>query len=263
MSNPWFRMYSDFIYNETIEFLSFEDQRHFVFLLCMKNEGLLDKKYPQPGMLDRVVSRRLGLIGEAFDNAKRRIKEVGLIDDNWQPVNWDERQFKSDTSKERTRAWRERQKSHSDVTVTAQETHTDSETKSETEIETHTAEQDNDLNPVRVIPTAKPGTAGSCCQVMIANQIHGCNPHNPLLLALIEAGATEDEFAYASREAVSKGNKKFGYVLGIVKGQREQAAKLILHKGRLPNKQEVIEAQNRAVASTWMPPELREKNHAG
>ena len=152
MANPWFRMYSDFIYNETVEFLSFEDQRHFVFILCMKNEGLLDKQYPQPGMLERVVSRRLGLIGEAFENAKRRIKEVGLIDDNWQPVNWNSRQFISDadvSNAERQRRYRERKKAGvtgnvtHNVTVTELEADTEEETDTEAEEEVKTpGEQD-------------------------------------------------------------------------------------------------------------------------
>jgi hypothetical protein len=134
-------MYSDFIYNETVEFLSFEDQRHFVFLLCMKNEGMLDKHYPQPGMLERVVGRRLGLVGEALDNAKRRISEVGLIDENWQPINWNNRQFISDADPShaaRQRRYREKQKEKTrdvtrDVTVTVLDTDTDTDTDTDPE----------------------------------------------------------------------------------------------------------------------------------
>jgi len=113
----------------------------------------------------------------------------------------------------------------------------------------------------RVIPI-KPGLAGACCKTMMSNGIHGCNPHHPTLLALLEAGATEDEFAYAARNAASKGNAKFAYVLGTVKRQREEAAKLVLHHGRLPNKQEALEESNRAATAGWMPPELRETQHA-
>ncbi|SOD42400.1 YdaU family protein [Nitrosovibrio sp. Nv4] len=113
----------------------------------------------------------------------------------------------------------------------------------------------------RVIPI-KPGLAGACCKTMMSNGIHGCNPHHPTLLALLEAGATEDEFAYAARNAASKGNAKFAYVLGTVKRQREEAAKLVLHHGRLPNKQEALEESNRAATAGWMPPELRERQHA-
>lgn len=111
--NPWFRMYSDFMFDEKVEFLSFEDQRHYVFILCMKNAGLLDKDYAQEGMLERVVAKRLGLYGEAFESAKRRLIESGLIDTSWQPLAWEKRQMRSDsdpTGAERQRRFRESQK---------------------------------------------------------------------------------------------------------------------------------------------------------
>jgi hypothetical protein len=130
----WFRMYGEFIYDEKLEFLAFEDQRHYVFLLCMKSIGLLDKAYPLPGMIDEVVRRRLGIHSEALDNAKSRLIGVGLIDDNWQPVAWDKRQFASDSSVDRTRKYREKQRN---VTETSQGRHSDAvDTETETEADT-------------------------------------------------------------------------------------------------------------------------------
>lgn len=136
MSNPWFRLYSDFIYDEKIEFISFEDQRHFVFILCMKNLGLLDKEYASVEMFERVVARRLGLFGEAFDSAKKRLVDSCLIDSDWQPVNWNKRQFISDSdpsNAERQRKYRERQKKEEsnvtrNVTVTVLDTEEDTDT---------------------------------------------------------------------------------------------------------------------------------------
>lgn len=134
-ANPWFRMYSDFMFDEKIEFIAFEDQRHYVFILCMKNAGVLDKEYAQPGMLERVVSKRLGLYGEAFESAKKRLTEAGLIDSEFHPVAWDKRQFLSDSSAERVKAYRDRIKKDvkrpCNVSVTVQET--DTETEAETD----------------------------------------------------------------------------------------------------------------------------------
>jgi hypothetical protein len=69
-----------------------------------------------------MISKALGLSYDAAEEAQRRLEEVGLIDHEWQPTKWSERQFESDTSAERTKSWRERQslKRHSDVTVTPQ-----------------------------------------------------------------------------------------------------------------------------------------------
>lgn len=137
-ANPWFRMYSDFMFDEKIEFIAFEDQRHYVFILCMKNAGVLDKEYAQPGMLERVISKRLGLYGEAFESAKKRLIDAGLIDSEFHPVAWDKRQFLSDSSAERVKAYRDRLKKDvkrpCNVTVTVQET--DTETEADTEADT-------------------------------------------------------------------------------------------------------------------------------
>lgn len=115
--------------------------------------------------------------------------------------------------------------------------------------------------PACVIPL-KPGTAGAYCQILIAKGIRGCSPTNPTLLVLLEAGACKEEFLEAARLAKESGNPKFGYVLGIVRKQREDAAKLVLYKGRLPNKQELIEQSNKAATAGWLPPELREMKNA-
>jgi len=146
---PWFRMYSDFMFDEKVEFLSFEDQRHYVFILCMKNMGLLDKEYQKDGMLDRVVAKRLGLYGEAFEAAKTRLLDSGLIDDRFQPVAWEKRQFRSDadsTAAERKRRQRERERTSTNGdTVKSRVTGTDV-TRTDTDTDTDT-DQKKPPNP--------------------------------------------------------------------------------------------------------------------
>jgi hypothetical protein len=126
---PWFRLYSRIMTDPKIESLAFDDQRHFVWLLCMKNEGYLDEKFPSEDARELMISRKLGIRGEALENAKKRLCDVGLIRQNWQPVAWSALQGTSDSSKERTRKYRENKKKkeieadeerHSDVTVTPQ-----------------------------------------------------------------------------------------------------------------------------------------------
>lgn len=128
MSNPWFRMYAEAVDDDKLRLLAFEDRWHFVAILCLKTQGTLDN----PEHLDRRVAVKLGLGLREADEVRRRLMEVGLVDEHWQPVKWDDRQFKSDTSRERTRAYRDRIKRHGDVTVTAQETDTDTDTETTT-----------------------------------------------------------------------------------------------------------------------------------
>jgi hypothetical protein len=52
-------------------------------------------------------------------------------------------------------------------------------------------------------------------------------PSNVKLLAALEQGATVDEFRAAATKAVQHG-KGFGYALGIVKGDRDDAARMSL-----------------------------------
>ena len=130
MSNPWFRMYSEAVDDEKLRLLACEDRWHFVALLCLKCQGVLDAGDDE-SMLRRKVAVKLGLQLRELEAVELRLQEVGLIGEGFQPVAWNERQYKSDTSAERTRAYRERMKRHGDVTVTAQETDTDSDSDAE------------------------------------------------------------------------------------------------------------------------------------
>jgi hypothetical protein len=123
-----------------------------------------------------------------------------------------------------------------------------------------TAESAPPTTPPADPPEAvEPTPQGLACKAMRQAGIAVTNPQHPTLIALIDAGATADEFREAARESVTKGKPSFAYALGIVRSRREEAAQLVLHQGRLPNKQEALEASNRAATAGWVPPELREK----
>lgn len=109
MTLPWFRLYTEFATDPQIQMLAFEDQRHYVMTLCLKGMGLLDKTYPSPDFRARLIAATLGLDGPACDEANRRLRENGLVDKDWQPLNWEKRQFRSDhNAKERQRLVRQR-----------------------------------------------------------------------------------------------------------------------------------------------------------
>ena len=138
---PWFRLYTETVDDEKLRLLAFEDRWHFIALLCLKGQGLLDEGGP---LLMRKVAVKLGLDTRALEEVARRLAEVGLIDQNtFQPLAWDKRQMKSDSSAERVKAFRERKKQvnksdekapktggngYCNVTVTAQDTDTDTDT---------------------------------------------------------------------------------------------------------------------------------------
>lgn len=104
-----------------------------------------------------------------------------------------------------------------------------------------------------------PTPEGVVCMAIRSAGVPTANPSHPTLKALVAAGADAAEFGQAARDAVAKGKADFAYVVGTVRRRREEAAKLTLYQGRMPNKQEALEASNRAATAGWKPPELRGK----
>lgn len=187
-TNPWFRMYSDFMFDDKIEFLAFEDQRHYIVLLCMKNAGLLDKEYLQEGMLERVVAKRLGLLGETFESARKRLVEAGLIDMKFQPLAWDKRQFISDhdsTAADRKRRERARKSEltngGTDMSRVTSQTSVTNVTALDTETDTDT-EEEKDIVVFEQAWTAYPGRPGKSK----ANSLKAWN-------ARLKSGCTSEE----------------------------------------------------------------------
>ena len=149
---PWFRTYTRMVDDDKLKLLAFEDRWHFVALLCLKGEGLLDKG-DTPGMLMRKVAVKLGLDVRSLEEVARRLAEVGLIDQaTLQPVKWDGLQMRSDsdtTAAERKKRQRERAKAvkaapsndvtagHEQVTDMSRVTGTDV-TRTDTDIEEET-----------------------------------------------------------------------------------------------------------------------------
>jgi len=76
---------------------------------------------------------------------------------------------------------------------------------------------------------------GDVCKAMKRAGIGDVNPGNQTLKALIDAGASLDEFTGSAAKA-AESSKGFAYALGIVKRDREQAATMAdkLHRGELP-----------------------------
>lgn len=95
--------------------------------------------------------------------------------------------------------------------------------------------RDTESTATTVAPDPTPGAR--VCLALKAHGISG-NPSHPMLLALIAAGATAQEFVNAAPSAAGKADP-FAYLLGVVKGQRRDAAEAAqgLHKGAMPTPQ--------------------------
>lgn len=143
---PWFRTYTRMVDDDKLKLLAFEDRWHFVALLCLKGEGLLDKG-DAPALLMRKVAVKLGLDVRSLEEVARRLAEVGLIEQaTLQPSKWATLQMRSDTDNtaaERKRRQRQRSKDaasegdkggHDEVTDASRVTGTDV-TRTDTDID--------------------------------------------------------------------------------------------------------------------------------
>jgi len=74
---------------------------------------------------------------------------------------------------------------------------------------------------------------GIVCKAIKDIGIVDVSPSHPLLLKLINAGATQEEFEDAARTCKAKG-KKFAYLLGMVEGMRADAANAVVTQGKTP-----------------------------
>jgi len=121
MSERWWRAYDGAVHDPKLQTLPPDVFKLWFNLLCIasKNDGVI----PPEDQLKSVLSLR-------YDRIKRGLTTLlsrGLIDrieGRLEPHNWRKRQYKSDTSAERMKRYRQRK---SDVTVTAPDTDTESE----------------------------------------------------------------------------------------------------------------------------------------
>ena len=76
---PWLRLYTETIDDEKLGLLAFEDRWHFVALLCLKGQGILDKGYDK-NLLVRAAAMKLGLTVDELGDVVSRLAAVELVD---------------------------------------------------------------------------------------------------------------------------------------------------------------------------------------
>ena len=91
---------------------------------------------------------------------------------------------------------------------------------------------------------------GEVCKAMKSAGLQSVSPSHPKLIALIAAGITLPEFTDAAKHAFEN-QKPFAYALATAEGRRRDSAVAPLPKSGL-NKQEALEASNRAVAERFL-----------
>ena len=117
MANQWFRMYSEFATDAKVQMMSEAMQRRYLMLMCLRCSNALVTLH------DEEIAFQLRISDEELAETKALFIKKGFIDSAWNLLNWEKRQFASDSSKERVAKHRALQKqkqeqsSNADVTL--------------------------------------------------------------------------------------------------------------------------------------------------
>ena len=261
---PWFRAYTEMIDDEKLRLLAFEDRWHFIALLCLKGQGVIDEG---GNLLMRKAAVKMGLDVRALEEVARRLAEVGLIDqDTLQPIAWDVRQHQSDSSTERVRRFRER-KEQEKQDLEQRNAHETLQKRSsnviDTDTDTDTEEKEKEKKekpPARCSRAHPPPKPDDVDLRVWADWLE--------LRKAKRAPVTQTVLDDAQREAAKAGMTLEAFLREwCSRGSQGLKAEWLSGKsppqaGGFVNKQEALEARNRAVAAEWVK-EMEAKYAAG
>lgn len=108
MANPWFRTYAEFATDAKVQSMSEPMQRRLIMIFCLKCSDTLQT------LSEEDIAFQLRISGEELDSTKTLFMKKGFITKTWELRNWERRQFVSDASAKRQKAYRDRQKKKMD-----------------------------------------------------------------------------------------------------------------------------------------------------
>lgn len=102
MANPWLRLYSEFADDPKVQMMSEAMQRRLIMLFCSKCKG--------ETLHETELAFHWRISETELAETKSIFLKKGFIDEAWNLMNWDKRQFISDSSTERVRKHRQAKK---------------------------------------------------------------------------------------------------------------------------------------------------------
>ncbi len=133
----WFRLWHEWGHDPKVQAMPEVMQRRHVMLLCLR------RQVDTSQLTDEEIAHYMRLDMNALNETKQLFERKGFIDNGWDVLAWETRQFDSDSSTGRTRKYREKQKKKKrNVTGTSQERHGDA-IDTDTEQKTYTPKFEN------------------------------------------------------------------------------------------------------------------------
>jgi hypothetical protein len=118
----WFRLYGEFATDPKVQMLSEALQRRLVMLFCLECSNGIETFH----VTEREAAIAFALrVSEAdIADTKAVFLAKGFINEDWTIRNWSTRQYESDSSTTRVRAWREKKKLEAQQAKQAQQSET-------------------------------------------------------------------------------------------------------------------------------------------
>lgn len=139
MANPWFRMYSEFSHDPKVQMMSEVMQRRYIMIMCLRCSNELVTLH------ETEIAFHLRITDDELAETKALFIAKGFIDEQWSLLNWEKRQFKSDSSAERVSRHRANKKAASNGDVTLQKRKSNAlDTDTDTDNKNHSASVPDD-----------------------------------------------------------------------------------------------------------------------
>jgi hypothetical protein len=230
MSNQWFRMYSEFSHDPKVQTMSEAMQRRYIMIMCLRCSNNLVT------LLDNDIAFYLRISEQELAETKSLFIKKGFVDSEWNLLNWEKRQFASDTSNARVAKHRALQKEkqgkegNGDVALPKRKSNAVEQNRTEQNRTEQTREgcahpqPPNCEKETNELP-AHPSMSTAVCLALKSIGMGQVNPGNQELKNLIEAGADIGLFVEVGRNCVANG-KSFAYLLATVRGRMGDAQRL-------------------------------------
>lgn len=137
----WFRLYGEFATDPKVQMMSEAMQRRLVMLFCLECSNGLETFH----VTERATSIAFALrvSDEILAETKVVFLAKGFINDDWTLRNWSTRQYESDSSTARVKAWRDKKKQQAQQDETLQKRSSNAPEQNRTDTE----QNKNPLNP--------------------------------------------------------------------------------------------------------------------
>ena len=152
MANQWFRMYAEFATDPKVQMLSEPMQRRLTMILCLRCSNNLVT------LQDEEIAFQLRISETELETTKALFVAKGFIDDAWNVLNWEKRQFASDSSAARVAKHRALQKEKQEQGCNVTETKSNALEQNRTE---QIKEDKSSLSPAK-LPTCPTDSVIAC-----------------------------------------------------------------------------------------------------